>query len=218
MTHIFELDELKFGNPTLRQKNSLEQSSFLDNLFDDFSQVHYPLNTSSETKNELNEISERISAIATPENEKHLKRYVAINQNLFQFLVNNIPGSSKEKIDLLSNLNNDISPLITRLQFHHQRPTPKMLAVYYKLKLFPLVSPKQELPTYPNKDVVLTFLASEILISYKPDDIEIINSVREYVLASLTYMGIAYISDISFSVEVAETILRNPEFTKKYKI
>ncbi len=218
MTRNFDFDELKFGNPTLEQKNTLEKETFLDVLIPDFTQKHFPSNSSPQTKLELNEITSRISDISIEENSSHLRRYLGINQNTLQFLINNLSTSTLDVTDLLESLNRDISPLVLKLQFHFQRPTPKMLAVYYKLKLFPLSSPKSETPSYPSKEAILVCLLSEILSNHAPDRTESNIKIKEYVLSALATIGNHYISDINFSIDISDAIIKNKDFTKKYNI
>ena len=212
------VNDIAFGNPTNAQRLLIAKPSFLNKVFDEFIGTPIPLNDSSITKEELNEISERIADISDDLNKEHLHRYLYSDQNFAQFLVNNLKSKNLDLIELYRQISEDVDPLIMKLKFRFNRPRPAQLASYYKLNLFPYNLSKIDTPSFPSRTVILSFLICEIVGNRVPTLYEQAQTIKEYIASSRSYLGVNYITDIEFANQLGEAIITDPEFTKKYQI
>src|SRR5690606_16995498 len=129
-------------NPTHSQKNQLLKKNYLDSIYEEFKDVRFPDNNTKTAQSELNDIVDYITDITTEINKEHLQRYWYCDQNLAQFLVNNLSGSKVDILALYKEVETDLSPVILKLKYAFNRPRPSQLAYYYKLKLFPINNSK----------------------------------------------------------------------------
>lgn len=213
-----EINDVSFGNPSSKQRNLIGKKSYLNDLFPDLIQEPVPLNDSVITKKELNEIVDWLNDINDSENEKHLKRYLFIDQNLRQFIFNNLQTKEFDVEQLIKNVIDDIEPLIIKLKFKYQRPRPKTLSLYLGLNLFPLNTFKADSPSFPSRTVVLGYLICNIIGSRVPELYDQSQEIIECINQSRSYLGANYQSDIEFSLSIGSIILKYPEFTEKYEV
>lgn len=212
------INDIAFGNPTFAQRQLIAKTSYLDKLFDQMVGTPIPFNNSDITKGELNQLVERLTDIIDPLNEEHFQRYLYADQNLSQFLVNNIKSKNLNLIELITQISEDINPLIMKLKFRYNRPRPAQLAHYYKLNLFPCNLSKIDTPSFPSRTIVLSNLVCEIAGNRVPALYDSIQNIKEFIITSRSYLGVNYVTDIEFSNQITEAILTDSDFTKKYKI
>lgn len=212
------INEIAYGNPTNAQRLLIAQPSFLNKVFEALISTPVPLNNSDITRNELNQISERLIDISDQLNEEHLKRYLYSDQNLPQFLINNLKGKDLDILKLYRSILEDVDPLIMKLKFRYNRPRPAQLANYFKLNLFPFNISPIDTPSFPSRTVILSNLICEIAGSKVPSLYENAQTIKEYISTSRSYLGVNYISDLEFSDQVSNAILKDEDFTKKHQI
>ena len=212
------INQIAFGNPTNAQRLLIAKPSYLNKVFDAFIGTPIPQNDSEITKKELNQIQERLTDISDELNEEHLKRYLYSDQNLAQFLVNNIKSDGLDMLALIKSVITDVDPLIMKLKFRFNRPRPAQLANYYKLNLFPYNISKIDTPSFPSRTVILSRLICEIAGSQAPAIYDHVQTISDHIATSRSYLGINYITDIEFSNQIADSILIDPDFTKKHQI
>ena len=212
------INEISFGNPTNAQKLLIGKSSFLNKVFAENIGTPIPLNDSDITKEELNEIAERLDDISNEVNEEHLKRYLYSDQNLAQFLINNLKAPKLDLQKLILEIVEDVDPLIMKLKFRYNRPRPAQLAHYYKLAIFPYNISKIDTPSFPCRTVILTYLVCEIAGNRFPNLYEKAQGIIDYVASSRSYLGVNYNTDIEFAFQIGKAVITDDEFTKKYKI
>jgi hypothetical protein len=214
----FSIDSISFGNPTHRQITTLNQKTYLDELFVVFKGETPPRNSSDMTKHELNTIVENVTDIKEPDNQAYLKRYSLIDKNLVHYLSSALRPTHQNISELYNEVASDVDPIILKLKFNFQRPRPKTLAFYYKMKLVSLEEPKQETPAYPSRTVVLGSLICRIVGNREPKLYDRSKMVIDDIMSSRTYIGSNYGTDVDFADKLTKEIIKNPNFAKKYAI
>lgn len=212
------MNSISFGNPTNRQIQIVNQKTYLDDLFLMFKDEKQPSNESDITKHELNDIVERLADLKSPENLTHLKRYSTIDRNLLHYLAYSLKPSQIDIISLYDDIVSDVDSLIYKLKFNFQRPRPKTLAYYYKMKLFSLEEPKTESPSYPSRTVIVGNLICRIVGNREPKLYDRSKILMDDIISSRVYIGSNYATDVDFADKIAKEIVKNQKFAKKYAI
>lgn len=213
------LDLITYGNPTLDQVEILQKETFLDPLFSELSEFTFPKNSSEATKEELNQIVEYINTLRGK--DEYLNRYKTYDSHLRKYFIDGMVkgGENEEDIKgLLTDLLNDITPLLFKLKFHFQRPRPYQLAEYYKLKLFPYKSSSSNSPSFPSGHAFEGKIITEVIGNRYPLTYAFMQNVFKDICYSRIYMGLHYESDIDVGIFCAERVLANKDFKTKYKL
>jgi hypothetical protein len=212
------LNEITYGNPTNRQRDKIKEVGLVDDLFSELKQFPYPKNNSDTTKQELNSLVKKVRDLTSKGNEKSLKRYVFHDRNVFQSIVNNIKSDDVDIVELIQDINKDISPLILKLKYYYQRPRPFQLANYYKLGLYPLDSRTANTASYPSGHTIQAYVVLHIIAELIPEEKEKCMKLIDDIAQSREYMGLHFPSDNDFGKMVGKKILSHPKFIEKYTI
>jgi hypothetical protein len=130
------LNQVTYGNPTMEQKKYLEEISIVDDLFPKLKNDYFPETNSELVKDELNEIVDYLNDISEQGNESFLARYKSYDRSLLQVIITTFKEKDIDVEELSKDIIKDINPLLLKLKYHYQRPRPKQVAQYFKLKLF----------------------------------------------------------------------------------
>lgn len=212
------LNNITYGNPTQRHRELMLNKCLVDDLFTQLKDFPFPENDSDSTKQELNELVDFIKDIQIDDNEKFKKRYVFYDKNLYQAILNSFKTEKADLEQLIKDIDEDITPLIIRLKYFYQRPRPYQLANYYKLKLFPFKSATAHSPSYPSGHTIQTYVMLTVIGNILPEFYEKSKKMIEDVANSRCYIGVHYPTDNDFAYQVAQEILKHPDFAKKYGI
>lgn len=214
-----ELDNITYGNPNIIQLDLLTQTNYLDSLFEELSTYTYPLNSSEATKEELNEIVDCLKALEGKDD--HIQRYKSYDVHLSRYFKQGLikGGEDEEKVTkLVTDIVQDILPLLTKLKFHFQRPRPYQLAEYYKLKLFPYHSFSADSPSFPSGHAYQGRILTEVIGNLYPKSYAFMQKAFNDISYSRLYMGLHYQSDIDVGIFCADKVLANKEFKAKFKL
>jgi hypothetical protein len=212
------INNINFGNPTQEETKLLLNECLFDDLFVKFQSSNFPLNSSEETKKELNEIINKLTDIGLPDNKKYLDRYTFYDRNLIQAILNNFRSDKVDIEKIVSQVVEDVSPLIIKLKYHNQRPRPRQLSKYYKLKLIPYSSQTANNPSFPSGHTVLAYAILSVIANKIPEYNERAFQMIEDIAYSRVYLGLHYPSDNAFAYEIGEAIVKHPKFTEKHGI
>lgn len=212
------LDQVTYGNPTIEQKKYLEEISIVDDLFPKLKQDYYPLTSSELVKDELNEIVDYLNDISSEGNESYLARYKSYDRSLLQVITATFKEKEIDVEELCTNIINDIKPLLIKLKYHFQRPRPKQVAQYYKLKLFPYSSFSVDTPSYPSGHTLESYVILNVIANKYPSEYHFCKEMINDVAYSRIYLGLHFATDNDFAKFVGQEILKHPNFTKKYEI
>jgi hypothetical protein len=214
------LDFITYGNPTQEQLPYLEKSNFVDSsLFDELSTYKFPKNTSEATKEELNQIVDATNLVK--DKDEYLNRYKTYDRHLNKYFIDGLVkgGENEEQIkELITNINEDINPLLFKLKYFHQRPRPYQLAEYYKLKLFPYKSFSADSPSFPSGHAYQGKILTEVIGNLYPKTYSFMVNLFNDIMYSRLYLGVHYQSDIDVGIFCAEKVLSLQEFRTKYKL
>jgi len=214
-----EFNDLTYGNPNVEEVSFIQENGLVDDLFEILkSKLVYPKNDSELVKEELNEIVDCLGAMAKPENQNYLKRYKSYDRHLIQALSSIFKQRNIEVEDLCTDIVKDIQNLIYKLKFYNQRPRPKQIAQYYKLKLFPYKSFSAHTPSFPSGHTVEAMVVLNVIGNKYPAEYPFCKELIEDIAYSRVYLGHHFPSDNEGAREVGEEILKHPEFAKKYGI
>jgi hypothetical protein len=207
------IDDIVWGNPTQRTVTELEKKTIIDELFEVFSEMPFPKNSSIAVKQELNQLVDYVSQLK--DNEEFVKRYRYYDFGI-ERLFNKVAEKQVVDKELVNSLLSDIIPLSTKLKFYFQRPRPYQLAQFYKLKLFPYPTITGNTPSYPSTTTLVSYVICKILsIKYDAQKDYFIQLHKDIAYSRL-YLGLNYPSDIDFSTICGEMILSNDLFIAKY--
>lgn len=214
-----EFNELTYGNPTVEDLAYIQSAGLLDSLFDSLkSSLVCPENDSELVKDELNEIVDCLEVMSQPDNENYLKRYKAYDRNLIQALSSIFKNRNIEVEELCTEIIKDVQDLIYKLKFYYQRPRPRQIAQYYKLKLFPYKSFTAHSPSFPSGHTIQAIVILNVIGNKNPTEYPFCKELIEDIAYSRVYLGHHFPSDNEGAREVGKAILKHPEFTKKYGI
>jgi hypothetical protein len=214
-----EFNDLTYGNPTVEELSHIQNNGLVDSLFENLkNSLSYPKNDSELVKDELNEIVDCLATMSQPENESYLKRYKAYDRNLVQTLSGIFKERKIEVQELCVEILKDIEDLIYKLKFYYQRPRPRQIAQYYKLKLFPYKSFTANTPSFPSGHTVEAIVILNVIGNKNPTEYQFCKELIEDIAYSRVYLGHHFTSDNDGAREVGKAILKHPEFAKKYGI
>jgi hypothetical protein len=213
------IDSVTYGNPTQEQLEYLTKDSYLNYLFDDLVAYTFPKNSSEATKEELNDLVDKIEILKS--NENHLKWYRIYDRGFKSYFIEGLKKEGideKEAIELVYSIVEDTKPLITKLKYYFQRPRPFQLSEYYKLKLFPFESKSADSPSFPSGHSFQAKVVTEVLGNRYPSLYSAMIRIFDDICYSRVYMGLHYQSDIDVGIFCAEKVLTDLEFMRKYKL
>lgn len=214
-----KLNELTYGNPTVQDLVFIQEECLTDDLFETLKKtLTYPNNDSELVKDELNEIVDCLTTMLKPENQNYLKRYQSYDRNLVQALITIFKQRNIDVEDLIIDIVKDIQGLIFKLKYYYQRPRPRQIAQYYKLKLFPYKSFTSNTPSFPSGHCAEAVVILNVIGNKYPTEYPFCKELIEDVAYSRVYLGHHFPSDNEGAKEIGREILKHPEFTKKYGI
>jgi aspartokinase len=212
------LNQVTYGNPTQNTIVLLNKKGLVDSLFEELKNTDMPLNDSELTKEELNEVAEGILLLQEKENEIFLKRYKSYDRSLLQSIITIFKQKGIDVEKISQEIYEDINPLIAKLKVHFNRPRPYQLANYYKLNLFPFESFSDKSASYPSGHTLQSCVILNVIGSIYPTQYKFCKNIIEDISESRINLGLHYRSDNDFAFEVADKILKNKDFCKKYNI
>ncbi len=213
------LDSITWGNPLQKHLPFLEdRKDFLDHLIPQLIKFSFPKNSSKGTREELNTLVDYVETLK--KDDESLKRYRAYDKSLTAVLAQVIVEQNlgDKGIALIDQLIDDTKPLLIKLKFHFQRPRPYQMAQYYKLKLFPFQSQSNDSPSFPSGHTLQARLICDVLGNHFPEKYDYFERLAKDVEYSRLYLGCHYPSDNDFSLYIAEVIMADKEFKKKYSL
>lgn len=212
------LNQVTYGNPTIEQKKYLEEISIVDDLFPKLKNDNFPETNSELVKDELNEIVDYLNDISEEGNESFLARYKSYDRSLLQVIIATFQEKDIDVEELCKDIIKDINPLLLKLKYHFQRPRPKQVAQYYKLKLFPYQSFSADTPSYPSGHTLEAYVVLNVIANKFPNEYQFCKEMINDIAYSRIYLGLHFATDNDFAKFVGQEILKHPNFTKKYEI
>lgn len=213
-----DINQVTYGTPTKEQYTQIGINSIVSDLFPSLSISQVPKNDSELVIEELNELSSLVKELEDPQNESYLKRYKSYDRNIKQSINSMLLQKGIDVQELTEQIHQDVLPLICRLKFKFQRPRPSQLAYYKKLKLFPYGSFTANSPSYPSAHTAYTAVVLNVIANHHPIVRDFCKDLIDDVAYSRLYLGLNYPTDNDFARLVANSILKHPEFMKKYKL
>lgn len=213
-----EINQLSYGNPTHEQLLSIQDVGLVDNIYLSQQDIAPPLNDSEQVQEELNEIVNCLNSIADESNIEYLKRYKSYDRNLTQALISILADKSVDIEEICPQITDDIKSVITKIKYHHQRPRPYQLAQALKLMLFPRNSVTSNSPSYPCEHTVMAKVILTVVGNKHPAIFPFCRELIEDIATSRIYLGLQYRSDTTYAKQLADAILTNSDFAKKYNI
>lgn len=216
------LNELLYGNPSIDVLPYVNARSFLDVLFAELSDSNhftFPMNDSSVTRNELNDLVQKSATCQTEADI--LQRYQRYDRSLLEVYTDvafDNPADNEDYRKLLLSVFEDLLPLIFKLKINYQRPRPCQLAIYYKLKLFPFYSYSADSPSYPSLHACVARVLAGVLSTKYISAASYFNELGKDVAASRLYLGVNFHSSVEMGKLIGDKVLQNADFIKKYKL
>jgi hypothetical protein len=212
------LNQVTYGNPTMEQKKYLEEISIVDDLFPKLKNDYFPETNSELVKDELNEIVDYLKDISEQGNESFLARYKSYDRSLLQVIITTFQEKDIDVEELSKDIIKDINPLLLKLKYHYQRPRPKQVAQYFKLKLFAYQSFSSDTPSYPSGHTLEAYVVLNVIANKFPNEYQFCKEMINDIAYSRIYLGLHFATDNDFAKFVGQEILKHPNFTKKYEI
>jgi len=212
------LNDIAWGNPTIEQKILMEKKTIVDDLFPKLTKGVMPANDSEATKAELNQIVVNLKEIDSEKNQNAFRRFLNYDKGFAQYLHTMLLAQGVDDQELIYEIMEDISPLITKIKFKYNRPRPSQLAHYVKLNLFPLKSTSAMSPSYPSGHTTQAYVIMGIIGNRNPGIYAACKQITDDIAESRVNIGVHYSSDNDFAFEVGEAILKHKKFAEKYGI
>ena len=210
-----DINTITFGNPTQEQLHFIKAYIRQHHNIIKVEDYPFPKNDSLVTIQELNNIVDSLDKISMDHNSTKLDDFLRINENLDGALI----GYFKEEFDfnfteLIDKITQEFYPLIYKLKYYYNRPRPYQLASILKLNLFPFQT--TDTPSYPCGDVLLAKLILKAINQKHPELKENCDNLVNVVATSKIFLGQNYQSDIDFSFEIADEIIKSETFKEAY--
>jgi hypothetical protein len=213
------LEELVYGNPNRSYLIYLETENYLDSLLNELQSYPFPPNDSEETAKEIYELSKNVAALK--DNPAAMNRFLNYDLDFETFIIQKMKDAGlpeKDVRELVINLHKDIVPLLVKLKYHYNRPRPFQVAYYKKLSFYPYKSYSADSPSYPAGHAFQARIYAEVLGNTYPKFYQALKELSYDIATSREYLGVHYHSDIEFAAYCADTVLKHPDFVKKYKL
>lgn len=212
------LNDIAWGNPTIEQKNLMDNISILNDVYAELEKSIMPSNDSEATKAELNEIVRLLKDIDADKNSNAFRRFLNYDKGLAQYLHTMLLAQGFDDIDLIYKIMADVSPIVVKLKFKFNRPRPYQMAHALKLNLFPLKSTSALSPAYPSGHTTQAYVIMGVVGNKNPGIYAMCKQIVDDISESRVAIGVHYSSDNDFAFEVGEAILKNKKFAEKYGI
>ncbi len=220
---VDSLDKVTYGNLNQTNLKQLQSKCLADKVIPILDKkfgtnLDFPTNESSTTKEELNLIKKDIENILLDDNKEHFLRFQRYDRNLLHTInsVFYVKGITVDKTT--TSVANDINPLIFKLKQKYQRPRPYQLAQYYKLKLFPYNSKSASSPSYPSGHTLQAYCILNVIGTNNPKTYQFCKKMIDDIAQSRVSLGLHFPSDNDASYIIGNEILKLPEFAEKYKL
>jgi hypothetical protein len=220
MTQTMEVasNNVVYGNPNYYDFKLLRETNYLDSILSESEDLSPYPNDSTETRLELQEVIQAINLIK--DDEELLQRYFLYDNSLGEYILNTlsieIPNEEQNIIDTINSIDADITPLLLKIKYKHQRPRPYQLGLHFKLSLYPLPTVYAQSPSFPSGHTFQSKVICEVLGNKYPQFYNQLQILAEDISNSRLYLGVHYKSDLLGGVELANRVLSNKEFVKKY--
>ena len=211
-------NDIAWGNPSIEQKILMVKKTIVDDLFPKLTKAAMPANDSEATKAEMNQIVVGLKEIDSDKNQNSFRRYINYDKGFAQYLHTMLLAQGVDDQELIYEIMEDISPLITKIKFKYNRPRPSQLAHYVKLNLFPLKSTSALSPSYPSGHTTQAYVIMSVIGNRNPGIYAFCKQIIDDIAESRVAIGVHYSSDNDFAFEVGEAILKHKKFAEKYGI
>lgn len=214
---LLQVDDLQFGNPSERERLLITKKSVVTPLFDKFKDRKPKPNTSEDTKTELEHLKQYVKDILFEENAETLSTYKTLAKYPMQSVGKFIKDKGIYAEPMINSLIDDLQPLIMKLKFYHNRPRPFQLANALKFKFFPVTNDNVQTPSFPSGSITCAVVILNTISNIHTDIYNDAQSLLDSMINSKLYLGHNYSSDIDFALDLADAIVKDKEFNKKYK-
>jgi len=209
---------LAYGNPNRTLLPYMNQESYLDSLLDELKGYDYPDNNSQYVIDEINTLITKTNSVT--DNEEVQQAFKIYDTNFEKYIADtfSMVGVKEDILAILMEIQKDITPLIVKLKYHYQRVRPNQLACMLKMPLYVYKSLSADTPSYPSGHALQSKLYCEVLGNRYPEYYKKLQDLAKNIADSRLYMGVHYPSDCEFSLYIAETVLNNADFKRKYQL
>lgn len=201
---VLPINSLQYGNPRLEQFFVMSEGCSTDQYIDEFKELFPPENNSSQVKEELRLVTDKMKSLGNPQIRNE---YLSIDQDLRTYL--GMYGSQMGVTNLaewFDELNKVSGSFVLKLKYFFQRPRPYQLASLYDIELYPLQSCSSLTPAFPSGHTFQAFMCEKYLESRG-----VKNNLSETVARSRVALGLHFPSDNQGSFEIAEKMIEKPE-------
>lgn len=209
-----KIDFITYGNPTLDESKIINTDASFDHLIKRYSNYEFPNNSSQDAIKELQYLIKR-STVAN-NNEELLAEIMLIDKDLLGFLFKSFDDAKivYEKKDV-EEIITDISPLLLKLKYLHNRVRPYMLADWIGIDLFPRIAILQ--PSFPSNHCFKTKVICEYIRATNTDKEEEINTIIGKVSNSRFILGVSFPSDTFAAFKIADNLVADEVFFNKFQ-
>ena len=214
-----QVNELRFGNPNRTLLAYLKTDNYLDSLIPELSSFPPPANDSEETYQEIHQIIEYTTFLE--KDEQLRRRYELYDGDFESYILERLvnAGIDKDEVQkIITEMHDDIVPLLVKLKFTYNRVRPNQLSFFKGFKLYPFKSATADSPAYPSGHAYQARIYAEVLGNKYPKFYKALNDLANDIAWSRLYLGVHYPTDTQFALYSADVVLKHPDFRKKYKL
>lgn len=210
------LDNLQWGNPDMYQLQIIKKSTDLSRFESELKEYPYPSTLAGVLKIELTDLWKHNQEYQKLDSEKQ-EFYKQLAKKTYPKQIEELlPQESRAQwTEIAGKIISELKPLLTKLAFYYNRPTPAHSARHYDFAFFP-AGRLNDAPTYPNIPYTTALVLRVACGNMHPDKtIHLDKFIADIEMKEL-YFGQTWPSDLTFSELIAEKITSDPAWNKKY--
>jgi hypothetical protein len=206
-----EVVDIKYGNPSLWQKESIDRGSGLlkkckeSGIYEKWGKTIPPAQSSEEVKNSLQNLV-MLGNAQTEEDKEFVKDAEMDMLGIFvKFLKLN--GIDRIKKENLEGITEQINPITFGLKYLFNYPRPYQLALSFNIPLYPSQTTDACSPAYPSGHSIDSFVIAGLIGNKFPQLKEESQKLAQRISKSRQQGGIHFDFDSDFGERIAEEIL-----------
>ena len=177
-------------------------------------QKPYPNNDGEYAKKELEKIREEMKKL---QHDKVVELSIKFDDDLSSMLVEMAQNCGVSNAEgFVKGLYKDINPIIMKLKYYYNRIRPYQLANILSYPLNPMPTVSGQSPSYPSGHTVQSKVFADVLSFRYPDQQDVLTKFSDKCAKSRCILGVHFPSDEIFGLQLAQGIINDENFKKKY--
>ena len=211
---LIPVNNLTYGNPNAAQDLLIRKEGSFDYIANYFMDKPYPNNDGTYAAKELKDIRKDMEKL---QHDKVVELSIKFDEDLTHMFIDTAQKCGvANPVGFITELYEDINPIIMKLKFFYNRIRPYQLANIYKFPLNPMPTVSSQSPSYPSGHTVQSRVFADILSFRYPDQQDMLMKFADKCSKSRCILGVHFPSDEVFGKQLAAGIVKDDNFQNKY--